>query len=163
MYVCIYAGLGSNRLRVRDYKKKVIRYVTSKNIVIRLQILLKNQMIPLRITYKFPKKSMTLLCFLNDIQISIEKGANLSLFHLSESDHKSETTMMTHQMGLMDHGKRAGIGFCRLQSKLPSNGATAVCIQRLSNLNKRLEVRMTAVVQSAAIGISHIIDIYIAN
>ena len=74
-------------------------------------------MITSRITFKFrkdvcKKKYLKLLCFLNDIQISIEKGANSNLFHLSESDHKSETTMMTHQMGLIDRGKSG------LQSKL---------------------------------------------
>ena len=105
-------------------------------------------MITLRITFKFRKDVweenifLTLLCFLNDIQI-----ISLRLFHLSESDHQSETTMMTHQsqttmmthqsettmttyqMGLMHHGKRTGMGFCGLQSKLFKD-----------------EVRMTAVV-----------------
>ena len=63
-------------------------------------------------------------------------------------DHQSETRMMTQQMCLMDFGKRAGIGFCMLQSKLclPMCGVTAVGIQRLSNLNKRLEVWMNSCV-----------------
>ena len=44
-------------------------------------------------------------------KLALLKGASLNLFRLSESDHKTETTMMTHQMGLMDRGKRAGMGF----------------------------------------------------
>ena len=44
---------------------------------------------------------------------SVFEGANVSLFLLWESDHKSETTMMTQQM------------------RLSSNGATVVCLQRL--------------------------------
>jgi hypothetical protein len=38
----------------------------------------------------------------------------------------------------MDHGERTGTGFCILQSKLSSNGATSVGIQRLSSLKKML-------------------------
>ena len=56
--------------------------------------------------------------FSTTFKSAFKKGASLSLFHMSESDHKSGTTMMTHQMCLMDHRTRAGIGFCRLQSKL---------------------------------------------
>jgi hypothetical protein len=41
------------------------------------------------------------------LKSALKKGASLSLFNLSESKHKSETTMMTLQMGLMDRGKRA--------------------------------------------------------
>jgi hypothetical protein len=58
------------------------------------------------ITFKFRKNVMTPFCFLNEIQFSTEKpnaeSLSLSLSHLSESDHKSETTMTTHQMHLMD-------------------------------------------------------------
>jgi hypothetical protein len=46
---------------------------------------------------------------------------------------------------------------------MSSNGATAVGIQRLSNLTKRLEVRMTTVVSSTVIRISLIVGIYIAH
>ena len=35
--------------------------------------------------------------FLSDNKFTIEKRC-FSLFHLRESDHQSETTMMTHQM-----------------------------------------------------------------
>ena len=70
-------------------------------------------MITSRITFKFRKDVFSMT-----FKSALKKGASLCLFHLSESDHKSETTMMTHKMCLMDCGKRAGIGFCRLQSKL---------------------------------------------
>ena len=78
-------------------------------------------MITLRITFKFRKKifdTLTHSVFTMIFKSALKKGANLSLFHLSESDHKSETTMMTHQMCLMHRGKRAEIGFCRLQFKI---------------------------------------------
>ena len=57
----------------------VISYVTSKNIVIRLQILLRNWMITYWIILKFRKEfcknnKMIAFCFLNDIQFSNEKG-----------------------------------------------------------------------------------------
>ena len=48
------------------------------------------------------EKNMINFCFLNDIQFSMDKGGSISLLHLSESDHKSESTMMTHTMRLMD-------------------------------------------------------------
>jgi hypothetical protein len=39
------------------------------------------------------------------LKSALKKGTSLSVFDRSESDHKSESTMMTHQMGLMVAGK----------------------------------------------------------
>jgi hypothetical protein len=80
-----------------------------KNVaVIRLQILLKNDMITYSITFTFRKSvcetnKLWQLCVLSlTFNSALKKGASLSLFMI-ESDHKSETTMLTHQMCLMDH------------------------------------------------------------
>ena len=54
--------------------------------------------------------------------------------------------MLTHQMCLMDPGNEQEWAFVGYIHSKSSNGATAVGIQRLSNLNKRLVVRMTVVV-----------------
>jgi hypothetical protein len=63
---------------------------------------------------------------------SLKKGANVIWFCLSDSDHKPESTMMTHQMCLMDRGKIAFIGYS-------PNCLPRVCLLFASNLNERLE------------------------
>lgn len=61
-------------------------------------------MITSTITFTFRKEYIkTPFCFLNDIQFSFEKRAQMYVFFPPErSDLKSETTMMKNQMPWMD-------------------------------------------------------------
>jgi hypothetical protein len=64
---------------------------------------------------------------------------------MSETTVMSETTMMTHQMCLLDRGKIAGIYFFLGYSPSYAFQWCDCCLhQRLSNLNKRLEVMYCA-------------------